>query len=46
MKYLLVPIIMGLAVGGTVGALKLIRKFFPESEKTKEKAEEWIEQHK
>lgn len=46
MKYFLVPVIMAAAVGGTVGALKLIRRFFPESDQTIEKADEWIEKHK
>ena len=31
MQYLLVPVIMGCAICGTVGALKLIQKFFPNS---------------
>lgn len=29
LKFLLVPVIMACAVGGTVGILKLIQKFFP-----------------
>lgn len=29
LKFLLVPVIMVCAVGGTVGILKLIQKFFP-----------------
>lgn len=46
MKYLLVPVIMAAAVGGTVGALKLIRKFFPDADKTIDRTNEWIEKHK
>ena len=29
LKFLLVPVIMACAIGGTVGILKLIQKFFP-----------------
>lgn len=46
MQYLLVPVIMVCAIGGTVGALKLIKKFFPDSDKSVKKTEEWIEKHK
>lgn len=46
MKYLLVAVIMGMAVGGTVSALKLIHEFFPKSDKNVEKAEKWIKEHK
>lgn len=46
MQYLLVPVIMVCAIGGTVGALKLIRKFFPNSGRIVKKTEEWIEKHK
>ncbi|MDO4962236.1 MAG: hypothetical protein Q4E57_10390 [Eubacteriales bacterium] len=45
MQYLLVPVIMGCAIGGTVGALKLIQKFFPNAGKTVEKTLGWIEKH-
>ena len=45
MKYLLVPVIMCCAIGGTVGALKLIQRYFPDSGKIAEKAEEWIANH-
>lgn len=46
LQILLVPVIIACALGGTVGILKLIRKFFPNSGKTIEKTEEWIEKHK
>lgn len=45
MKYLLVPVIMACAIGGTVGALKLIKKFFPDAGSTVEKTQEWIDKH-
>lgn len=45
MKYLLVPVIMVCVIGGTVGALKLIQNFFPESGNTVEKTQEWIDKH-
>ena len=45
MQYLLVPVIMGCAICGTVGALKLIQKFFPNSGKTVEKTHEWVDKH-
>lgn len=45
MQYLLVPVIMVCAIGGTVGILKLIGKFFPNSGKTMEKTQEWIDKH-
>ncbi|MDO4961573.1 MAG: hypothetical protein Q4E57_06950 [Eubacteriales bacterium] len=45
MQYLLVPVIMVCAIGGTVGILKLIQKFFPGSEKTIDKTQEWIDKH-
>ncbi len=45
MQYLLVPVIMLLAIGGTVGLLKLIQKFFPSSCKTAERAQKWIDKH-
>ena len=46
LQILLVPVIIACALGGTVGALKLIQKFFPGAGKTVEKTEEWIEKHK
>lgn len=46
MQILLVPVIIVCALGGTVGVLKLIRKFFPNAGKSAAKAEEWIERHK
>ncbi len=46
LQILLVPVIIICALGGTVGILKLIRRFFPDSGKSVEKAEEWIEKHK
>lgn len=45
MKHLLVPVIMCCAIGGTVGALKLIHKYFPDACKTQEQTEEWIKNH-
>lgn len=45
MQYLLVPVIMILAIGGTIGLLKLIQKFFPNSSKSADRAQEWIEKH-
>lgn len=44
-QYLLVPVIMVCAIGGTVGALKLIKKFFPGAGNTVEKTQEWIDRH-
>lgn len=46
LQILSVFVIIACALGGTVGILKLIRKFFPSSGKTLEKTEEWIEKHK
>lgn len=45
MQYLLVPVIMVCAIGGTVGALKLIKKFFSNAGNTMEKTQEWIDKH-
>lgn len=46
MQFVLVPVIIGVATGGTIGILKLIQTFFPDARKTIEKTEEWIEKHK
>ncbi|MEY8392896.1 hypothetical protein AALA98_16390 [Lachnospiraceae bacterium 45-W7] len=46
LQILLVPVIMACALGGTVGILKLIRKFFPNAGTSVEKTEVWIEKHK
>ncbi|WP_296879953.1 hypothetical protein [Thomasclavelia sp.] len=43
---ILVPVIIGCALGGTVGILKVIHKFFPNAKNSVEKTEEWIEKHK
>lgn len=45
MRILLVPVIIACALGGTVGVLKLIQKFFPGAGKTVEKTQEWIDKH-
>lgn len=45
MQYLLVPVIMVCAIGGTVGALKLIKKFFPNAGDTVDRTQEWIDRH-
>lgn len=46
MEIVLVPVIMVCALGGTIGLLKLIQKVVPNSTRTKERADEWIEQHR
>lgn len=46
MKFLMVPVIMACALGGTIGMLKLIGHFFPNANKIEKKAREWAEQNK
>lgn len=43
---LLVVAIMALALGGTVGILKLIKKIFPKSTRIVERGQKWADEHK
>ena len=42
-NFLLVPVIIACALGGTVGLLKLIRHFFPKAARIEGRAREWAE---
>lgn len=45
-KFLLVPVIMACALGGTIGLLKVIKHFFPGADNITKRTEEWIDTHK
>lgn len=45
MEYLLVPVIMVCAIGGTVGALKVIGKLFPNSTNIAQRGQDWADRH-
>ncbi len=45
MKYLIAPVIMVCALAGTIGLMKLIQKFFPDSGNSVAGTQEWIDKH-
>lgn len=44
-KILLVPVIMGCALGGTVGIIKAIQHFFPEMDRLTRPFDQWNDPH-
>lgn len=45
MEYQLVPVIMVCAIGGTVGALKLIGRLFPNATNIAQCGQDWADRH-
>lgn len=43
LKFLLVPVVMGCALGGTVGLIKVIRHVFPGIDNIAKRPDEWDE---
>lgn len=46
MKIILVPVIMGCALIGSVGLIKLIGRLFPDARDIAGKTQEWLDDHK